>query len=113
MTIMNNSANENLRELLQLTPEIEDELTGIVENKSELFLRYKDFPDTFKSHCKQAGPVLKYCVVSVEVKRKQKRIEGMSDRDTIRGKESDDLVRLNSSRADLHTSIKILKVIDN
>lgn len=94
---------ESIRELLQVPFDVEGELIGLVDGKAEVFIKYKDFPESLREHLKNLGPVLKFCIVRIESKKKMKNLE----------KNQGSLVMLNSLRDDINASMKILKVLDS
>ena len=104
---------ETIRELLQLTPELEESLIELADNKGEVFLRYKDLPDSFLKHFKHLSPVLKFCIVHPEAIPKLDQNTKENEQKSFFSKETDSFVRLNAFNDGVQASLKILKVVDN
>lgn len=102
---------ENARELLDLSPEIEDDILTNADNRGEIFMKLKDFPESFRDHIKKLKPILKFCIVKMENKS-QAPIRNRSTH-FAQGVAADSLVMLNTARDNVNTRIKILKVLDD
>ena len=100
---------ENARELLDLTPEIEDDLLEIASNREEIFLKFKDFPESLQNHMKNLKPILKFCIVKMENKTQVSKRNGLKN--FSKGCATDNLVMLNSASHNVNARIKVLKVL--
>ena len=102
---------DNMINLLELNEKVILDLRKIIQDGYESVVRYNCFPESFKRHLNNMGPVLKSCCVRPQGKTQGKR-SSVIFRDAIMGKGKEQLVKLNSERDGICLHLKVFKVYD-